>query len=112
MSRSQDNAAALYTALVDAYGPDFDIDSFTPDPNAAPVDVPRLEDPNDLVMTQDVSLKLPWPVLQQLRARAAKAGASVEELVSEWVTVEASADDSVPRDVILHMLAQRQRRSA
>ncbi|MFR9753637.1 hypothetical protein ACL02S_21730 [Nocardia sp. 004] len=108
MSRMKDDTAALYDALVQAHGPDFDIDSFTPDPDAAPVDVPRLEDPNDLVMPLEVTLRLPWPAFQRLQDRAAQADASVDELVSEWVTVEASAEDSVPRDAILHMLAQRQ----
>ncbi|ATL72488.1 hypothetical protein [Nocardia terpenica] len=112
MSRSKDDTAALYDALVQAHGPDFDIDSFVPDPEAAPVEVPPLENPDELVMTQAVTLQLSWPVLQRLQARAAQAGASVDELVSEWVTVEASAEDTVPRDAILHMLAQRQRRSA
>ncbi|GAB2452168.1 hypothetical protein [Nocardia tengchongensis] len=111
MSRSKDDAAALHTALVDAYGPDFDIDSFTPDPDAPPVDVSRLENPTDLMMRRDVTLALPWLVLQRLEARAGQAGVTVDELVKEWVVVEASAEDSVPRDDILHMLAQRQRRA-
>ncbi|NKY88903.1 hypothetical protein [Nocardia veterana] len=112
MSRSKDDTAALHDALVQAYGPDFDIDSFTPDLSAAPVEVEQLTDPSELMMTRTVTLQLPWPVMQRLEARAAQAGESIDALVSEWVAVEAAADDTVPRDAILHVLAQRFRRTA
>ncbi|MBF6229357.1 hypothetical protein IU470_30235 [Nocardia abscessus] len=113
MSHTRDDAAdAVYRELVDAFGEDWSIDDFRPDPDAGPVEVERPEQPGELIVTRTVELHIPLSIEQRLTARAEAAEASVDELVSEWVTAEAAADDTISRDEILALLARRHRRSA
>jgi hypothetical protein len=57
-------------------------------------------------------LRIPLSIAQRLDARADDADASVDELVSEWVTAEAAADNTISRDEILALLARHHPRSA
>ncbi|WP_280264673.1 hypothetical protein [Nocardia wallacei] len=113
MSRTRDDAAdAVYRELVDAFGEDWSIDDFPPDRDAVPVEAPQQEQRGDLVISHPVQLEISLSILRRLQQRAEEAGASVDELVSEWVTAEASADDTISRDEILALLARRHPRTA
>jgi hypothetical protein len=114
MSHTKDDTGdAVYRELVNAFGEDWSIDDFRPDSDLA-VDLVMSggEEPGDLIVTQTVQLRLPLTIAQRLQHRAEDADASVDELVSEWVTAEAAADNSISRDEILALLARRHPRSA
>ncbi|MFI7531626.1 hypothetical protein [Nocardia salmonicida] len=128
MSRTKDDAAdAVHQELVAAFGEDWSIDDFPADgvtwygprPDRAwPVAVEVGPGPLDaaeqvqLAVTQTFELTLPLEALQKLQERAKASGVSVNALVSEWVTAEASAEDTIPRDELLAVLARQHPRSA
>ncbi|MBL1080239.1 hypothetical protein JK358_38175 [Nocardia sp. 2] len=118
MSRSTDDrASAIQAQLLDTLGPNWGDElwkNMRLDPAAEPVDVPRLGDDEELTVTFTAELKLPRAAYERLLARAAESGADRDELLSEWVTTEANADDvdAITRDDVLRILAHRRPRSA
>ncbi|KZM73313.1 hypothetical protein [Nocardia terpenica] len=122
MSRSKDDTAALarrasevHAELLAAYGedwPDHLWNDIRPDDDAVPVDLPPLESSDDVMVPFTAELRIPRAAYERLIARAEEAGLERDELLSEWITAEASADDTVSRDEILALLARRQPRTA
>ncbi|MFB7837832.1 hypothetical protein ACWIGW_45400 [Nocardia brasiliensis] len=121
MSPTRDEAAdAVYRELVDKLGEDWSIDDFRPDDAGTAADLhaaaaeiyQRVADAGELIVTRTIQLRVPLSIEQKLSARAEAAQASVDELVSEWVTAEADADNTISRDEILALLARRHPRTA
>ncbi|MGW5219925.1 hypothetical protein ACWEQA_18835 [Nocardia sp. NPDC004085] len=92
-------------AAYELIGEGWSIDDFRPDPDAAPVEMERPEQPGELIVTRTVERRIPLSIEQRLIARAEAADASVDELVFEWVTAESAAGDTISRDKNLALLA-------
>lgn len=128
MSRTKDDAAdAVHQELVAAFGEDWSIDNFRPDAADPQSEIPgallsqsievvrgmaRFGQAPDAMVSRTVRLELPFAALQKLMERAEAAQISVDSLISEWVTAEASAEDTIPRDELLAVLARQHPRSA
>ncbi|MGW5569680.1 hypothetical protein ACWEVD_00645 [Nocardia thailandica] len=66
----------------------------------------------DGIVTFTIEIKLPVEALDKVHERAEAAGLSIEDLLSEWVTAEAGAEETISRDEVLALLARHQRHSA
>ncbi|WP_327146794.1 hypothetical protein [Nocardia sp. NBC_01327] len=120
MSRSKDDlgdrADAVHTDLLNTYGPDWAEhmwDDLHLDPATPAVEVPRPVD-DEMPVTFTATLRMPYSAYRSLLERAKGSGTVPDQLISEWVTTEAGAEnlDAISRDDVLRILARRHPHSA
>ncbi|WP_331722951.1 hypothetical protein [Nocardia sp. NBC_00511] len=112
-----DRASELHDKLVADYGENWSahlLDTLHFDLDAPDVEVPRLGVSEEVPVTFTATLQLSPAAYQRLMQRVTESGADRDELLSEWVSAEASAEEleAISRDDILRMINRRHPRSA